>query len=85
MRKLANEILRGGLTSRVHTLVVPKKHTTDVFEIEDGERDTVMRAVKKISLALEKSLKPTGINLGMNNRSGAGEAANVTEKIRREI
>ena len=56
-----------------HVLVVPKKHTTDVFEIEDNEWDTLMRVVKKISLAIEKSLKPTGINLGMNNKSGAGQ------------
>lgn len=56
-----------------HVLVVPKKHASDVFEIEEAEWDTVMRVVKKISLALEKSLKPTGINLGMNNKSGAGQ------------
>lgn len=56
-----------------HVLVVPKKHTADVFEIEEAEWDIVMRVVKKISLALEKSLKPSGINLGMNNKSGAGQ------------
>ena len=54
-----------------HTLVIPKKHTTDIFEIEDGEWDAVMGVVRRVSHALEKSLRPTGINLAMNNRPGA--------------
>lgn len=56
-----------------HTLVIPKKHSIDVFEIEEKEWDQVMRAVRKVAHALESSLKPTGINLAMNNRSGAGQ------------
>ncbi len=56
-----------------HTLVIPKKHAVDVFEIEEGEWDAVMRTVRKISHALERSLTPSGINLAMNNRSGAGQ------------
>lgn len=56
-----------------HTLVVPKKHAVDIFEIEESEWDTVMRTVRKISHALEQALNPTGINLAMNNRSGAGQ------------
>jgi histidine triad (HIT) family protein len=59
--------------NRGHTLVIPKKHTLDVFEIEEGEWDAVMRTVRKISHALEASLHPSGINLAMNNRSGAGQ------------
>ena len=43
------------------------------MEKEKSEWDTVMRAVKKISQAIEKSLQPTGINLAMNNKSGAGQ------------
>lgn len=56
-----------------HTLVIPKKHALDVFEIEEGEWDAIMRTVRKVSHALEKSLSPAGINLAMNNRSGAGQ------------
>lgn len=56
-----------------HTLVIPKKHALDVFEIEESEWDAVMRTVQKVARALEKSLQPTGINLAMNNRSGAGQ------------
>lgn len=56
-----------------HTLVIPKKHTLDVFEIDEHEWYAVMRTVRKIAHALEKSLNPSGINLAMNNRSGAGQ------------
>jgi histidine triad (HIT) family protein len=56
-----------------HTLVVPKKHAPDVFEIEESEWHAVMRGVRTISIALEKTLHPVGINLAMNNRSGAGQ------------
>jgi histidine triad (HIT) family protein len=56
-----------------HVLVVPKKHSLDIFEIEESGWDAVMRVVRHISHALEASLKPTGINLAMNNRSGAGQ------------
>jgi len=60
-------------TNPGHTLVIPKKHTLDVFEIEESEWDAVMRTVRRVSHALEAALNPTGINLAMNNRSGAGQ------------
>lgn len=56
-----------------HTLVVPKRHSVDVFEIEENEWQGVMKTVRIVSHAIEKSLKPSGINLGMNNKSGAGQ------------
>ena len=56
-----------------HALVVPKKHSLDVFEIEESQWNAVMNTVRTVALALEKSLAPTGINLAMNNRSGAGQ------------
>ncbi len=56
-----------------HTIVIPKKHAPDVFEIEDSEWDAVMRTVRTLSHAIEHSLHPVGVNLAMNNRSGAGQ------------
>ncbi len=56
-----------------HTLVIPKKHAPDIFEIEESEWQHVMSAVRKISHAIETSLQPIGINLAMNNRPGAGQ------------
>ena len=57
-----------------HTLVVPKKHSIDIFEIEGPEWDAVMKTTRIVTHALEKALSPDGVNLSMNNRAGAGQA-----------
>ncbi|MEK9154384.1 MAG: HIT family protein [Patescibacteria group bacterium] len=56
-----------------HTLVIPKKHAADVFEIEDLEWNAVMKTARIMAHALERSLSPEGVNLTMNNRAGAGQ------------
>ncbi len=56
-----------------HTLVVPKKHSMDVFEIDEHDWAAVMKTSRIVAHALEKALKTDGINLGMNNRAGAGQ------------
>lgn len=56
-----------------HTLVVPKKHSTDVFEIDEDDWNKVMKTARIVAHALEKSLSPQGINIEMNNRAGAGQ------------
>lgn len=56
-----------------HTLVIPKNHSIDIFEIADKDWAAVMRTSRIVAHALERALKPDGINLGMNNRAGAGQ------------
>lgn len=56
-----------------HTLVIPKRHATDVFDAEDSDWIALTKAVRIIAHAIERSLKPTGVNLTMNNRAGAGQ------------
>ena len=56
-----------------HTLVIPKKHSTDIFEIDEEAWGHVMQTSKRIAHALESALSPTGVNLTMNNRAGAGQ------------
>jgi len=57
-----------------HVLVIPKKHATDIFEIEEAEWNSVTSTARTIAHALEKALAPEGINLVMNNRQKAGQA-----------
>ena len=57
-----------------HVLIVPKKHSTDIFEIEESEWDAVMKSTRIVTHALEKALSPDGVNLSMNNRAPAGQA-----------
>lgn len=56
-----------------HTLVIPKKHVTDIFDIDESEWLAVMQTTRKIAHAIEKSISPDGVNLAMNNRAGAGQ------------
>ena len=57
-----------------HVLVIPKKHATDIFEIEESEWNAVMKTARTIAHTLEKAFAPQGINLVMNNRALAGQA-----------
>ncbi len=59
--------------NRGHTLVIPKKHSTDVFEIDESDWRAVMKTSRLVAHALERALNPLGINLAMNNRAGAGQ------------
>ncbi len=56
-----------------HVLVIPKKHSADVFEIDEENWAAVMKTARIVAHALEKALKTDGINIGMNNRAGAGQ------------
>lgn len=56
-----------------HALVVPKKHATDIFDIDEYEWNAVTKTSRIVAHALEKSLMPDGINLAMNNRTHAGQ------------
>lgn len=59
--------------SRGHTLIVPKVHTTDLLTMSEEQVKAVFLAVQKIAKKIEAVLKPDGFNVGMNNKSGAGQ------------
>lgn len=56
-----------------HTLVVPKKHAADVFEIEEEEWKAVMHTARTVAHMLEKALGAHGVNVTTNNRPAAGQ------------
>ena len=55
-----------------HTLVIPKEHFENILETPEDIIAHMMRVVKKVSHGIE-TLKPDGINIGMNNRPAAGQ------------
>ena len=59
--------------SKGHTLVVPKVHCTDLFETSDEILADLLVKTKKIAKAAMEATKADGINLGMNNKSSAGQ------------
>jgi histidine triad (HIT) family protein len=56
-----------------HTLVVPKKHSNNIFDIEPQDWAATSESVRKIAVALEKGLGADGVNIAMNNREHAGQ------------
>lgn len=59
--------------SRGHTLVVPKEHYADIFEIPEDLLSKVNIVVKKLSSRIKERLECDGINILQNNGSCAGQ------------
>jgi histidine triad (HIT) family protein len=49
--------------TRGHALVIPKKHTPNLYEIEPDELAAVAKAAKRLALRLRDALECDGINL----------------------
>lgn len=56
-----------------HTLVVPKNHHENVYEIPEEEVAYLYRIVKKLSHAVKKTVNAEGIRIVQNNGAAAGQ------------
>lgn len=56
-----------------HTLIVPKKHSENIFDIEKQDLCAIAETSKKIAQAIKKGLNPDGINIINNNQPAAGQ------------
>lgn len=59
-----------------HSLVIPKKHVQNIFELDDDLAGKILKIASKISNGIQKSLKPDGIHLLQNNNKGANQTVN---------
>ena len=51
-----------------HTLVVPKTHNQDLFDIDAGSAAAVMRSAKVVAAQIDLALAPDGLTLVQSNR-----------------
>lgn len=51
-----------------HTLVVPRTHATDIFDISPDSLTAVTRSVQRVANLLDDRLEPDGMNIVQNNR-----------------
>ena len=59
-------------TTKGHTLVIPKKHVTDIFEYDEALASDVFARIPKIARAIEKAFPDVvGLNIVNNNREAA--------------
>ena len=56
-----------------HTLVIPKKHSVDIFDTASEALSEVMRMTKQVSQLLFTKLKPDGLSLFQMNRTAGGQ------------
>ena len=56
-----------------HTLVLPKKHYRNIFDIDNETLRELMVRIKKVAGAVKKGVKADGINIAMNNEPAAGQ------------
>lgn len=59
--------------NRGHTLVVPKRHSRNVFDVPPEDWAAITNAVRALSPVIEKAVSADGININMNNREHAGQ------------
>ena len=57
-----------------HTLVIPKAHKENVFELTPENARHVFEAVPKIANAIKKEFSPIGLNVLNNNGEHAGQS-----------
>lgn len=62
-----------GPVNKGHTLIVPKKHSTNIFDIENEELMQIMKVVKKLAPAVKKAVNADGLNIAQNNGKAAGQ------------
>jgi histidine triad (HIT) family protein len=56
-----------------HTLVVPKAHSENIFNIAPTDWLAVAEVVRMLAIAIEKGVGADGVNIAMNNREHAGQ------------
>lgn len=56
-----------------HTLVIPKKHSRNILDIEKVDLNNVMAGVQNISKRVKRAVGAEGINVMNNNEPSAGQ------------
>jgi histidine triad (HIT) family protein len=56
-----------------HTLVVPKKHSENIFQIDDEEIAHIYKVTKRVSSAVNNAIQPEGVRIVQNNGEAAGQ------------
>ena len=56
-----------------HTLVVPKKHYRDIYDIPEDEAAYLFKVTKRIAAAVKEAMVPPGIRIVQNNGAAAGQ------------
>ena len=60
-------------TSKGHSLIIPKEHCTNIYDIDEDIAAKVMKTAKKLATKMTVALNCDGFNLLQNNGETAGK------------
>lgn len=60
-------------TSKGHSLIIPKEHYTDIYDIDENTAAKIIKVAKKLAIQMTKALGCDGFNLLQNNGATAGQ------------
>lgn len=56
-----------------HTLVIPRRHTGSLFDLNDAERNALFALIDQAKKQIDAEFHPAGYNLGINDGTAAGQ------------
>jgi diadenosine tetraphosphate (Ap4A) HIT family hydrolase len=59
--------------SKGHALIIPKKHSTDYFELTFKEQSACMYMLNEVRSIVAEKFRPDGFNIGINVGANAGQ------------
>lgn len=59
--------------SKGHTLIVPRRHVSSIFECTDDERQGLLALLDEAKVQLDAEFSPDGYNIGVNDGEAAGQ------------
>ncbi len=60
--------------SKGHTLIIPKRHVANYFDLTDDEQQDLWHMVNHCKTILERRFHPDGFNVGINVNQAAGQS-----------
>lgn len=60
--------------SKGHTLIIPKRHVSNYFDLTDQEQQSLWRMVNHCKSIISKKFNPDGFNIGINVDTAAGQS-----------
>jgi histidine triad (HIT) family protein len=60
-------------STKGHTLVIPKQHIENIFELDEETATHIFKHVPKLSNAISQAFNANGLNLINNNKEAAGQ------------
>ncbi len=66
-------ILDASPAAKGHSLIIPKQHADNLYEVDDTVAEKILPLAKRIALSMKKTFNCDGVNVLQNNEPAAGQ------------